>query len=160
MNTLILEKAQMLVNLLKTENLKIATAESCTGGMVSSYITAVSGASAVFEMGVTSYSNRIKNEVLHVSAQTLEAFGAVSEKTAQEMAYNIRKLSNADIGISVTGVAGPTSQEGHPVGTVFIGFSDKDHTVSKLLQINSDDREQVRKAAVLLLLEYTIANIK
>ncbi len=149
MDDKVLKKAEELVQLLKQKNLKIATAESCTGGMVSGYLTAVSGASAVFEMGITSYSNRIKNEILKVEEKTLETQGAVSFETAKQMAQNVRKMSGADIGVSVTGVAGPASQEGHPVGTVFIGISYKDQTTVKLLNIPKGDREFIRTAAVL-----------
>ena len=152
MNSKILEKAQQAVSLLKENGLKIATAESCTGGMVSSYITAVSGASQVFELGVTSYSNEIKNRILNVNSQTLESLGAVSENTAKEMAINVRNLAKADIGVSVTGVAGPTMQEGHPVGTVFVGFSHKNTTFAQKLCIPPKDRNFVREQAVLALL--------
>ncbi|MBE6787050.1 MAG: CinA family protein [Ruminococcaceae bacterium] len=149
MNSKVLLKAEELVNLLKQKNLKIATAESCTGGMISTYITAVSGASGVFEMGITSYSNRIKNKILKVNADTLETQGAVSFETAKQMAQNIREISGADIGVSVTGVAGPASQEGRPVGTVFVGFSFKDKTTAKLLNIEPLGREFIREQAVL-----------
>lgn len=146
--------------MLKQKNLKIATAESCTGGLVSACITAVSGASQVFELGVTSYSNRQKAQALNVSEQTLAKFGAVSEQTAKEMALGVRLLSGADIGISVTGVAGPTSQEGHPVGTVFIGYSDEKTTVATLLKLAPKDRNFVRSQAVFELFDTTISNIK
>ena len=86
MNPDVLSLAKKTVELLKQKSLKIATAESCTGGMVSTYITAVSGASKVFEMGLTTYSNRIKNEILKVEKQTLDTIGAVSHNTAKQMA--------------------------------------------------------------------------
>ena len=98
-NTQLFEAAEHVVATLKKLNLKIATAESCTGGMVSSFITSVSGVSEVFEMGVTSYSCRIKNEILKVKEETLRDFGAISEQTAKQMAENIRKISGADIGV-------------------------------------------------------------
>ncbi len=160
MKAQILEKAEKLVALLKQKSFKIATAESCTGGMAASYITAVSGASRVFELGITSYSNSVKNKFLKVNAQTLETFGAVSFETAKEMAENVRLLSNADIGISVTGVAGPDSQEGLNAGTVFIGYSDENNTFSKLLNINPKDRNFVREQAVFQLFDTVIENIK
>lgn len=159
MNNEILNTAQKVVTLLKEKGLKIATAESCTGGMVSAYLTAVSGASQVFELGVTSYSNDIKNRILNVVSQTLEDFGAISENTAKQMAQNVRKIANSDIGVSVTGVAGPTSQEGHPVGTVFIGISDKYTTKTKKLEIPPLDRNIVREQAVSHLLTAVINHL-
>ena len=160
MNNQVLKKAEQAVNLLKEKNLKIATAESCTGGLVSGYITAVSGASAVFELGVTSYSNDIKNRILNVDSQTLENFGAVSQNTAKLMAENVKILAQAHIGLSVTGVSGPASQEGHPVGTVFIGVSGKNGTVTEKLAIDPKDRNFVREQAVYKLLEALIEYIE
>ncbi len=153
MNTQILNKAETVVQLLKENNLKIATAESCTGGLVSAYITAVSGASQVLELGVTSYSNRIKNKILEVKSQTLENFGAISKDTAKQMAENVRKISNADIGVSVTGAAGPDSSEGHNAGYVIIALSDKAKTITKELNIPPKSRRFVREQAVLKLFE-------
>ncbi len=156
MNPKVLSLAQKLVELLKQKNLKIATAESCTGGMVSTYITAVSGASKVFEMGLTTYSNRIKNEILKVDKQTLDTIGAVSYDTAKQMAENICKLSGADIGVSVTGVAGPDSQDGYCVGTVFIGLCLSGKAEATRLNIEPRDRNYVREQAVLEILNLVI----
>lgn len=146
-NELFLE-TKYTVELLKQSGLKIATAESCTGGMVSTYITSVAGVSDVFEMGLCSYSCRIKNEVLGVKKETLDKYGAVSANTAREMAEHIIKLSGADIGVSVTGVAGPDSSEGHPMGYVFIALADKIKTQVKLLNIKPLSRNYVREATV------------
>lgn len=156
MNSNAFQKAQELVLLLKQKGHTIATAESCTGGMVSTYLTAVSGSSAVFEMGVVSYSNRIKNQVLNVDSKTLETYGAVSCQTAKQMAQNVRLLSGADIGVSVTGVAGPNRQEGHSVGTVFIGVSYKGQTTAKLLDLENGGREYIREQAVINLFDTAI----
>ncbi len=142
------KKAKNTVDRLKQAGLKIATAESCTGGMVSTYITSVAGVSDIFEMGVCSYSCRIKNEILGVKTETLDRYGAVSENTAREMAESIMKISGANIGISVTGVAGPDSSEGHPMGYVFIGLADKHQTQVKLLNIKPVSRNYVRESAV------------
>lgn len=149
MNFEILSLAQKTVKLLRQKDLKIATAESCTGGMVSTYITAVSGASKVFEMGLTTYSNRIKNEALQVKKQTLDSVGAVSYETAKQMAENICAISNADIGISVTGVAGPDSQDGYTAGTVFTGICHNGNTEVIRLDIEPKDRNYVREQTVL-----------
>ncbi len=160
MNSKILEKAELAVTLLKENNLKIATAESCTGGLVSAYVTAVSGVSSVFELGITSYSNNIKNRILGVDSKTLESFGAVSASTAELMAENVKNLAQSDIGLSVTGVAGPATQEGHSVGTVFIGISGNNGTLTKELSIPPKDRNFVREQAVCSLFDALINYIK
>jgi len=113
-----------VVKLLSLSNKSIATAESCTGGLISELITSVPGASGVFEFGVCSYSNRIKHDVLGVDNRILDEFTEVSVQTAMAMAEGMRRISGADIAVSVTGIAGPgggTPEK--PVGTVFIGFS-------------------------------------
>lgn len=151
-NTELYKTAESTVEYLKEKQLTLATAESCTGGMVSSFITSVSGVSQVFEMGITSYTCEIKNKVLSVRAETLEKYGAVSEQTAREMAENVRKMANADIGASVTGVAGPDGSEGHEPGYVFIAVSGENGTDVKLLNIEPESRNYVRERATELLL--------
>lgn len=113
--------------LLKDKNLVLATAESCTGGLLGNRITNIPGSSAYYKGGFIVYSNQSKNKLLNVKKITLEKYGAVSEQTAEEMAENTRKLLNADIGISLTGIAGPGggTQE-KPVGLVYIGLSVKE----------------------------------
>lgn len=113
------------VKLLKEKNLTVAFAESCTGGLCAKRITDVSGASGVFHCGVVSYSNEIKHKVLGVSCESLEKYGAVSSIVAAEMALGIKELSGADFGISVTGMAGPTSDDPDiPVGRIYIAATD------------------------------------
>ncbi|MBR5223952.1 MAG: nicotinamide-nucleotide amidohydrolase family protein [Clostridia bacterium] len=141
------QKCDEAVNALIDKRMKIATAESCTGGLVSSLITSVSGASAVFGLGVCSYSPTAKHEILKVSQSTLNAFGTVSEQTAKEMAENVRKIANADIGVSVTGVAGPNMSENKPVGLVYIALSDHNKTTVKKLNIKPQSRDFVRNSA-------------
>ncbi len=115
--------------LLIENNLTIATAESCTGGLLGHYLTGVSGSSAYFLGGVIAYSNRIKEQMLGVQSQTLLQHGAVSEETACEMAAGIQKKFEADIGLSTTGIAGPTGgTPTKPVGLVWIGISTKTTT--------------------------------
>ncbi len=152
----IYELAKKAVTLLKQNNMKVSTAESCTGGLVSAYITAVSGSSDVFEMGLTSYSCRIKNEKLNVKKETLELEGAVSANTARQMAENIKNISSADVGLSVTGVAGPNGSEGHEAGLVFIAASYKEKMVVKELNIEPLGREYVREKATEELLKLLI----
>ena len=112
--------AERLVGLLKEKGLTAATAESCTGGMIAEAITSIPGASGVFHCGIVAYSNEIKERVLGVKAETIARFSAVSDETAAEMAAGARKVSGADIGVSVTGNAGPEPSEGKPVGEVWI----------------------------------------
>ncbi len=108
--------------LIDVENFKIATAESCTGGLVASRLTDISGASAYVNGGVVAYTNEIKKSILHVKAETLENFGAVSSQTAMEMASNVRKIFSATIGLSTTGIAGPLTSENKPVGLVYVAI--------------------------------------
>lgn len=159
-NTELLSKAEQTVKLLKEKNLKIATAESCTGGMVSAYLTSVSGVSDVFELGITSYSCRIKNEILSVSKDTLQKYGAISESTAKQMAQNVRQISCADIGVSVTGAAGPKGSEGHNAGFVFVALSDGDDTVVNQLNIEPKNRNFVREQTVLHLFDIIIKHLE
>lgn len=114
----------VVVDLLKNKNLKIAFAESCTAGLVASKIGEISGASDVFNESYVTYSNDAKKRLLGVSDQTLDKFGAVSSQTAIEMADGVKKASGADIGISVTGISGPTgSTDEKPIGLTYIGVS-------------------------------------
>lgn len=160
MNAEIYSTAEQLVGLLKEKNLLIATAESCTGGLVSSYITAVSGSSAVFELGISSYSCRIKNEVLGVKKETLDTLGAVSRETARQMAECILKKAAADIGISVTGVAGPDGSEGHMPGLVYIAAAYKGEATVKELNISPISREYVREQAAEQLLKLALNTVR
>ena len=106
--------------------IRIATAESCTGGMISEWITSVPGSSAVIEFGVCSYSNRIKHKILGVREETLERFTEYSIQCAEEMAMGALKVSGADIAVSTTGIAGPSGgTDKDPVGTVYICVCDK-----------------------------------
>lgn len=112
-----------LFSMLKDKSLTLSCAESLTGGLFQQEITSLSGASEIFKGGVVCYATEIKNRVLNVKRDTLEHEGAVSSACAIELADNVRDLMQADIGISFTGVAGPTEQEGKPVGLVYIGIS-------------------------------------
>lgn len=137
---------EKLVEKLKEKGLTVSTAESCTGGMVAMMITSVSGASEVFKYGAVTYANETKQKVLSVSGDTLGALGAVSAETALQMAQGVRKTMGADIGVSVTGVAGPSMSEGKPVGLVYIGVSsDRMSHVSE--NRFSGNREEIRRQA-------------
>ncbi len=137
-----------LIEKLNEKHMTISTAESCTGGMIGACITSVSGASNVYNEGYITYSNDAKEKNLGVPHTTLETYGAVSEETAREMADGVRKKSNADIGIAVTGIAGPgggTAEK--PVGLVYIGVATKDNVETHKF-IFSGDRDAVRKSTV------------
>lgn len=109
-----------VVKALQQNHLTLATAESCTGGLVSKRITEIPGASEVFHCGVCSYSNDIKESVLGVKASTLSEFGAVSSQTALEMARGVRALAKADIGVSITGIAGPDGGSEQKPGRAYL----------------------------------------
>lgn len=137
-----------LFDYLKQNNLTISTAESCTGGMIASAITDVSGSSSFFGTGVVTYSNEAKMKLIGVKKETIDAFGAVSEQTAKEMAEGVLKLGEADISVAVTGIAGPTGGTPEkPVGLVYIGVSGK-HGTFVYKNIFSGDRDCVRKQTV------------
>ncbi|MFQ5329153.1 MAG: CinA family protein [Thermodesulfobacteriota bacterium] len=126
-------------------SLVLAVAESCTGGMVSARITGVAGSSRYFRGGVVAYSNEVKRGILSVSGETLERFGAVSAETAIEMAQGVRERLGAHLGLSVTGIAGPSGGTGgKPVGTVFIAVCDT-RTVSSCKSHFDGNRESVRR---------------
>ncbi len=151
------QAAQQVVKLLKEKNLKVAFAESCTGGLVSKLITDVSGSSSVFDGGVVSYSNEVKASVLGVEKEMLETYGAVSRPVAVEMAEGVRKLIKSDIGIGITGIAGPESDSTNkPVGLVYVAISCESGV--KAIKLNSDFhgdnvREQNRQASALAALD-------
>ena len=136
----------------------LVTAESLTGGGIGAELTAVSGSSDVYKGGVISYTDWVKHNVLGVPQSVLETHGAVSESTAAFMASGVRKLLQADIAVSVTGLAGPTGDDyGNPVGTVFIGYEDAEKSVVRHF-VFSGDRESVRsqtiQEALKLILDY------
>lgn len=126
----------------------LATAESCTGGGIGAALTAVSGSSAVYLGGIVSYCNAVKRSLLGVDGALLERCGAVSAPVAEAMALGARQALGADVAVSATGLAGPGGDEfGNPVGTVFIGYSDRTGAVSRAFRF-SGDREAVRAQAV------------
>ena len=133
---------------LKARGETFAAAESCTGGLIAKRITDVPGASGVFMGGVVSYTNIVKNRVLHVPAGMLEEYGPVSAPVARAMAEGARKAAAADYGISVTGVAGPDRDErGNAVGTVFIGFSSPEETLAERFDFGAKTRAEIREEA-------------
>lgn len=125
------QTAQKLIK----ENKTLSVAESCTGGWLSKILTDVSGISAIYKGGVCSYSNDIKTKILGVKEETLSSFGAVSEQTARQMAIGVRESFGSDIGIGITGIAGPLSDNtSKPVGLIYIALSTEKETIVKELQ--------------------------
>ncbi|MBQ8576113.1 MAG: competence/damage-inducible protein A [Clostridia bacterium] len=136
---------EAVVEMLKEKGLKLATAESCTGGLIGKRITNISGASSVFDCGIISYSNEIKHKILGVNEDDLKKYGAVSEQVAKQMATGVLKLSGADIAVSVTGIAGPLSDgTNKPVGLSYIALADKDNVWVKKLNTGRKDRDYNR----------------
>lgn len=135
---------QRVVKLLQSKNMKLATAESCTAGMLSGRITEIPGSSEVFEMGVTAYANYIKIQALGVSGELIEEKGAVCDEVAAQMAVGIRTMCNADLGVGITGVAGPGQSEGKPAGLVYIAVADKEKVYVRKIMGRGNDRENTR----------------
>lgn len=138
-----------LANFLKAHQQTLATAESCTGGLIAHQITRQAGSSAYFQGGVVAYANAAKEHLLGVSPETLANHGAVSEQTAREMAQGVREKLGTDYGIATTGIAGPDGAvPGKPVGTVWIGFASRQQVKARLFQITTDRMINIRYATM------------
>lgn len=146
-------RMENIVKKMRKKGYTITAAESCTGGMISSCIVSVSGASAVFSTGFVTYSNEAKRRLLDVKSETLEIYGAVSEQTAREMAEGAAKKAGADMGLSATGIAGPDGgSDEKPVGLVYVGCSFGGRTIVER-HLFTGDRFQNRIETVLAALE-------
>jgi PncC family amidohydrolase len=152
--------ARDVVKYMTEHKLTLSAAESCTGGLLSSYITEVAGASAVFAGSAVVYTEELKMKLLGVRKETLESFTVYSEQTAREMSAGIRRLTGSDYGIGITGIAGPGGAVADkPVGTVYVSVSraDKDVTVNLALYNESEyenlDRRRIRELTALRALE-------
>ena len=133
-----------LLALLRQTGKTLATAESCTGGLLGSMITAVPGSSQVYEGGVVSYSNAVKHNVLHVPQELLDTYGAVSAPVAEAMAKGVCEVCGSSVGIGITGIAGPGSDGTEkPVGLVYLGYCDEHCCVSRELRLNGT-RDEIR----------------
>lgn len=146
--------------LLTQKNMRLVTAESCTGGMIAAAMTDRSGSSSVYERGYVTYSNESKIEELGVKSETIETYGAVSEQTAREMAQGALKHSHADISLSVTGIAGPNGgTDEKPVGLVFIGIALQNKEPHVVKNNFEGDRTTIRQATVEKALELLIEKL-
>lgn len=137
-----------LLDRAKAQGVMIATAESCTGGMVAAALTDIPGSSAVVDRGFVTYTNEAKQQMLGVREETLDAHGAVSEEVAQEMAEGALKNSNAQLAVSITGIAGPGGSEFKPEGRVCFGLAaDGQPTITETVEFGAAGRDNVRRAA-------------
>jgi nicotinamide-nucleotide amidase len=138
----------VIVDLLKDQKKTLAVAESCTGGLVASRLTSISGASDVFHCGIVSYSNEIKHKILGVPADLIATYGAVSAQVAESMAENVRRIDDADFGVSLTGVAGPTGGTPEkPVGLVYMGLATRRGVTSQRQQYAGSRADVQRRSA-------------
>ncbi|WP_227285954.1 CinA family protein [Boseongicola sp. H5] len=140
--------ARAVIDALRARGWMLATAESCTGGLIAGAITDIAGSSDVFDRGFVTYSNAAKIEMLGVEAQTLERFGAVSEEVARQMAQGALARSAADIAISVTGIAGPGGSGQKPEGRVCFGLATRGALVAETVDYGAPGRAEVRAASV------------
>ena len=152
---------QTLIKLLIKKKLKISFAESCTGGLLASAVTSISGASKVFDLGLVTYSNQAKIKVLKVNKSIIKKYGAVSHECCSAMVKNLSRISKANINLSITGIAGPKGgTKKKPVGLVFIGIKK-----GKKIQINkfifkAKNRSSIQKSTVRKALELVIRAAK
>ena len=145
--------AEQVGTALKVHGLMLATAESCTGGWVGEVVTAIPGSSQWFERGFVTYTNVAKQEMLGVSPETLEQHGAVSEPTVREMVEGALRHSHAQIGVAISGIAGPGgATPSKPVGTVCLAWAMKDREVRSKTQHFAGNRQDVRRQAVVVAL--------
>lgn len=158
MNEELYKLAEKVGSLLKSKHLKIAVAESCTGGLLAAAITAISGSSDYFDRSFITYSNEAKQEMLGVKGETLEKYGAISAEAVGEMATGALRNSKAHVSIAITGIAGPTGgSKEKPVGTVYFCLAGLFSSPSTKCQVFSGDREMVRAGAVKFALEELIS---
>ena len=149
----IAELAQKVVSEGTAQGFTVAVAESLTGGLLAAAITSVPGASVVFRGSVTAYATEIKASVLGVDGELLAREGAVHPEVARQMADGVRRLFGATVGLATTGVAGPTQQDGKPVGLVYIGYAGSaDEPIARELRLDGG-REAIREQTVLQALE-------
>ena len=138
------------INLLIKKKIKISVAESCTGGMLASKITSVSGASKVFNFGLVTYSNQAKIEILKINKKIIQKYGAVSRQCCLAMVKGLSKISKTNINISITGIAGPKGgTKEKPVGLVYIGIKKGNKTLVKRYLFKNKKRNLIQKATVI-----------
>ena len=138
-----------VVRILTKKKLSVSFAESCTGGLLASTITSISGSSKVFNMGLITYSNNAKVKLLKVPKKTITKYGAVSYETCLSMVKNLSKISKSNISVSITGIAGPSGgTKEKPVGLVYIGFKKGSKIIIKKYLFKNKERIRIQKATV------------
>ena len=150
-----------IINQLLKKKLKLSVAESCTGGLLASSITSISGSSKIFNLGVVTYSNQTKIKVLNVNKNIIRKYGAVSHECCSAMVNNLSKISKANINVSITGIAGPkggTKQK--PVGLVYIGIKKGKKTQINKYLFKSKKRSLIQKATVKKALDLVLRTAK
>ncbi len=153
--------AQQLGEVLQQQGLMLTLAESCTGGMVAQAVTSVAGSSTWFERGFVTYSNQAKLEMLGVSEETLQQYGAVSEQTAMEMAIGALKHSHAAVSASITGIAGPTGgSAAKPVGTVCFAVALNNKCLVNTTKHFQGNRQTIREQAAVFILDALLGQLK
>jgi len=159
--TAMADLATQILGRARAQGLRIATAESCTGGLIAGALTEIAGSSDVFDCGIVTYSNAAKIRLLGVSPDTLKTTGAVSEETAAEMAAGVLASSCVDLAVSVTGIAGPGGSEHKPEGRVCFALAVKGRPVhSHTQEFGAIGRENVRHASVLYALDLLLSALK
>ena len=141
--------AKKIVKILIKKKLKISFAESCTGGLLSSAITSVNGSSKVFTLGLLTYSNQSKTQILKISKNIIRKYGSVSEQVCLAMVKNLSKISKTNMSVSITGIAGPSGgTKIKPVGLVYVGIKKNDRAEVKKYLFKNNGRSYIQKAAV------------
>ena len=155
----IIEYIERVHEFFKKNGLTLSVAESCTGGLISHYITTLPGASAFFEAGVISYSAEAKQKILGVSSETISKFGIVSEETAKEMSVKMRALTKTDLSLSTTGNLGPDVLEGKEKGLIYIAVSKKEGVFSKQIKVTGT-REETKERASLCAVKFLVETME
>ena len=138
-----------LIRILTKKRLKLSVAESCTGGLLASSITSVSGASKIFNLGLITYSNQAKIKILNINKNIIRKYGAVSHECCYAMVHNLSKMSKANINVSITGIAGPKGgAKQKPVGLVYIGIKNGKKVLINRCLFKSKKRSSIQKATV------------
>ena len=153
--------SKKIVNRLIKKKLTISTAESCTGGLLSSFITSINGSSKVFDLGLITYSNQSKINILKIPKKIIERYGAVSKQVCLSMVKNVYKLTKSNISLSITGIAGPSGgTKNKPVGLVYVGIKKDDKIKIKKYLFKNKGRYYIQKAAVDKSLKLIVAALK
>jgi PncC family amidohydrolase len=143
-----LEIVGRIHEILKNRGLTLSVAESCTGGLISHYLTFLPGSSTFFSVGIVSYAEETKINILHMTPETISEHGAVSEETAREMAEKVRLLAKTDCSVSSTGNLGPDVLEGKEEGLVYIAAANKEKTIFEKLQLHGNREANKEEAAI------------